>query len=244
MPLFSKFETCPREILDHIAILLVTDSFLGPPTDLATLLRVSKTIWKSLSLKFNPYVYARIFHLKFDVCAAVRRLGNGCEHTTKLGHELVRLCKGLKRLRSGIYPRTDEDAGKNDLLREDLWMAYLMFLESDGKNARQLIHYSRVDIFAYDYITLSGRLHYGLEDNGGWIVDNEVNALAVWLFWFTDKGTIFSFALAVYCDLYFPCSGRVQSETPTERQSVLQAFAHLFVGSFKVQSRVWTLFSY
>jgi hypothetical protein len=189
MSLPPKLETLPSAILHHIAILLVSLSFLGPPADLAAFLRVSKTIWKCLALQFNPKLFEKIFSLKFDFRAAVRRLGDDCGHTAELTDELVKRLKGLKRLRNGVYSRFMETGSPEvDFLREDLWMAYLMFIESDGKNARQLIHYARIDTFAFNFIAPGGRLHDGTEGNGGWIVDNEVNALAVWLFWFTDKG--------------------------------------------------------
>jgi hypothetical protein len=181
----SKLETCPREILEEIVIWLLRFSFLGPPADLPAFLRVSRSIWTLLARKNNSHLYARIFCLKFDVRAAVRRLGKECEHTAALSDELVKRCVGLKRLMQAINTAPQND----DLLKVDLWMAYLMFIESDGRNARQLIHYARVDTFALNFVAPGGKLHKGTEENGGWIVDNEVNALAVWLFWFTDKGT-------------------------------------------------------
>jgi hypothetical protein len=204
MPVPPKLDTFPREILDRIAIALVNSTFLGPPADLLALSYVSKSISRSISRYENPHLYAQIFFLKFDARAAVRRLGDDCGYATELADELVKRFKGLKRLRSpGVYPRSiGTDSRADVLLREDLWMAYLMFIESDGKNARQLIHYARVDIFVSNFFARGGRIHDGSEENGGWIVDNEPNALATWLFWFTDKG-IFLHALYLFVLLMF-----------------------------------------
>jgi len=195
MPVLSKLETIPSETLADIAFSLVSLSFLGPPTDILTFLLLSKTIWKKLSSKNNSHLYARIFTFKFDVSAPVRRLGHVCSLSMNLAEELIRRYRGLRRIKGDLYSRSYENSGPGgNLLKADLWMAYLMFLENDGKNAIQLIQYARVDRFSLKFIIPGGMFHNCTDGNGGWTVNNEVNALITWLFWFTDKG-------ASLCDL-------------------------------------------
>jgi len=168
MPVLSKFERTPIEVLEEITLSLVNGSFLGPPTAILTLLPISKTISKRLYFENNPSLYARIFRAKFDIGAAVRRLGGACEHASTLAAELIRRCNGLRRLKNDAYPRFIKPGQDDGCLRIDLWMAYLMFIESDGKNAQQLIHYARVDRLALAFMDRGGRFHDAKEGEQGW----------------------------------------------------------------------------
>jgi hypothetical protein len=64
-------------------------------------------------------------------------------------------------------------------MRDDIWTAYLMFIESDGNNARQLIHYVRVDIFTSEFVARGARMHGVLDEDGSWNVDRQVHALGL-----------------------------------------------------------------
>ena len=192
MSVLSRLERLPDELLEDIALHTVKSAFLGPPVTLSGLLRCSRSIFERLCQENNTHIYARIFYSKFDVRAAVRRLGEDCVHTQRLTKELVRRCKALKRLRRGdVYLQGTCDDTLDAGLRLDLWTAYLMFLESDGKNTQQLVQYARIDRLALDFVRPGGRLHHGMQANGGWTVDSEVNALVLWIFWFTDGGQSF-----------------------------------------------------
>ena len=74
--------------------------------------------------------------------------------------------------------------------RDDLWMVYIMFLEHTKHNYGQLIYYAGIDRFASKFMEPEGPFHDGAVRNEGWKVDNEVNALVAWLFWFTDKSIL------------------------------------------------------
>jgi hypothetical protein len=184
----SPLESAPNEIIEEIAFHVALLAFLGPPAALLAFLCVSKRINTVISRENNPRLYARIFARKFDVTAPRRRLDD--INTHDLADELVRRCLVLQHIRRNAYPRplTPGDPDDGDL-REHMWTAYIMFLESDGHNARQLIEYARIDRFAQDFVQAGGRLHDGADENGGWVVDSEINALGTWLFWFTDKGS-------------------------------------------------------
>jgi hypothetical protein len=181
---FSSLERCPIEILEAIALATVDRYIPGPPADIASLLRVSKSIYVAISVERNPTLYAKIFAIKFDDRAAVRRLGERCKQSTSRANELVKIFRSLKRFR--IMECRQFCAAPT--AREDLWVAYLMFIEHDRHNHLQLVSYGAVDDFAKSFVADGGPFHDGVEDNGGWKVDCELSALAAWLFWFTDKG--------------------------------------------------------
>ncbi|GJJ06053.1 hypothetical protein Clacol_000241 [Clathrus columnatus] len=211
LSMYSGFERLPEHILEDIVLFAVDATFPGPPTPLASLLRVSKKVSSILTQKRNPILYARIFVSKFDIAAPCRRFGKSALDVNQQARECIRRFKCLRRFRFNSYP---EDENVSSPLCEDLWIAYLMFLENDGKNIAQLIGYAHIDIFARDFVKTSGRLHIGATENAGWTVDNETNALALWLFWFTDDD-------------------RVGKETPEERIDTLNALSCIFLGSFK-----------
>lgn len=186
----SRLESAPQEIIQEIAFHVALVSFLGPPTDLVAFLRLSKRIYTVTNGNHNHQLHARIFRSKFDIHAIPRRFGHDFAGTREQADELVRRFKGLKRIRNNNYPRHSSGDGDDGGLRVDMWMAYIMFLESDGNNALQLIQYAHIDRFALDFVRIGGRLHDEAQQNMGWVVDNEINALGMWLFWFTDNGSI------------------------------------------------------
>jgi hypothetical protein len=179
----SSLEGCPTEVLERVALALVDDTLLGPPTNLAQLLRTSTSIYSKISLNSNPSLYSSIFAIKFDDLSVTRRLGEHV-YAWDRANELVKRFMALKRFRH--IPCREFSA--TPTAREDLWVAYLMFIEHDQNNYGQLVHYAGINRFATEYIKPGGPFHDGTELNNGWKVDNEVNALVSWLFWFTDKG--------------------------------------------------------
>jgi hypothetical protein len=179
----SSLENFPAEVLESVVLALVDDNLLGPPTDLSPLLRTSKAIHTKISVERNPSLYSRIFGAKFDARLATGRLGGQMTARDK-ADELLKRFTALKRLKFSSCP----EFSATPTARDDLWIAYLMFLEHDQNNYGQLVHYAGVDKFATKYIKPGGPFHNGTECNSGWKVDNEINALVAWLFWFTDKG--------------------------------------------------------
>ena len=178
-----SLEGCPIEVLEQVALNLVNENPVGPPIYLPPLLRTSTVIHSKLSLTSNPSFYSTIFAIKFDVQPATRRLGGHLD-TWEKAQELVKRFITLKRFK---YMSCREFSAR-PTAREDLWIAYLMFLEHEQNNYGQLVHYAGINTFASQCIQPEGPFHDGTEHNGGWKVDNEVNALVAWLFWFTDKG--------------------------------------------------------
>ena len=180
----SNLEDCPTDILERVALALVDEGAVGPPTDLARLLRTSKTVYSKLSRRNNAFLFSNLFDAKFDPCPAVHSLGERRTTSEEKANELIKRFRALKRFKH----MSCREFSATPTAREDIWIAYLMFLEHEQNNYGQLVHYGCVNSFASQYFQPGGPFHDGTERNGGWTVDNEVNALVAWLFWFTDKG--------------------------------------------------------
>ena len=184
----SSLDACPAEVLERVALALASHTLRGPPNDIPSLLRVSKTVYSKISIKACPTLYSTIFAAKFDDRPAVRRLGKECKYSTCKAKELVQRFISLKRFK--FLPC--EELFASDTAPDDLWIAYLLFLENDKKNYEQLVHYAGVDRFSSEFVMRLGGPIQSWEDETGVLtaVDEQLNALAAWLFWFTDKGSI------------------------------------------------------
>ena len=145
-------------------------------------------------MKNHPSLYSKIFVRKFDDRPAVRRLGETCKYARNRTKELVKRFLALKRFK--FMPCRLFSAAPT--ARDDIWLAYLMFLENDQRNYQQLVHYAHVDKFASSFVKQGGPFHDGMDRNAGWKVDNQVNALVAWLFWFTDKGGVHTLSVLLY----------------------------------------------
>ncbi|KAI5119711.1 hypothetical protein M0805_001425 [Coniferiporia weirii] len=167
----------PYEVLIRIALETACIDVLGPPVHLPALFATSRlcsTLARSVDL------LASIFKAKFDISAPRRRVGPIAVLSRNLAVQLKRYCITLKRIRAGdVYAAT---------LEEDLWSAYLMMTETDGKNAVQLIEYANLPAFANRFVR--ARLLENILPSG-WPVESTVNSLALWLLWFvTDVPTM------------------------------------------------------
>lgn len=166
------------EVLQHIAF-FCAEPFLGTPANVVPFLLICRKVYSAVGFNFAPYLYGRIFRMKFDVAAPMRRLGEDQLKSSVLAEELRRRCEALKRI------RRLEISGPNTL--SDLWMAYLMFLEHDVKNARQLIEWANIRSFVMHYIR--ARLYENSQENRGWPLESDSNALAIWILWHAfDEG--------------------------------------------------------
>jgi hypothetical protein len=211
------FDSIPQEVLENIAFYAVASDPLGPPRELAPLLLVNRRLNAALSSVSNPHLHSRIFACKFDAAALVRRLGPGNKTTArKLAVELRRRCVQLARLRAkvgctigalegeGEGEETNSSQKNKNMngrsgegmtdegmraLHEMLWTAYVMMLENEGKNERQLREYARLDgwlrafWFAEDGASFA-RLE--IRDNA-WPPYNDLADVTMWLFWFLLK---------------------------------------------------------
>lgn len=161
----SYLERIPRDILQNIAYLGATMSPLQPPKDLLHLLLSSSSVYASLCIRNSPHLYASIFRTKFDMDAILHKIG-GALTDSYLAGELVSRYRVLRRVQQNNFSSTR--------LREDLWSAINMVLESNDLNEAQL---SSVGFSAF-IVTLV-QSHMVLNDVVGH--GDEVNALAIWL---------------------------------------------------------------
>ncbi|KAH7911286.1 hypothetical protein BJ138DRAFT_1006932 [Hygrophoropsis aurantiaca] len=186
-----SLEGIPQEVLEHIAFFSATETIIGPPSGLVPLISCSRNIYRSLSNETNPHLYARIFEYKFDIHAAIRRLGPHITVAAVLSAELRKRFIYLKRIRAKSDSSRDlVDSGKSpETLSHLLWLAYLMMLENDGKNELQLREYARTESWLWEYwfARNGASLTADLIGRDLWPPDNEINALAMWLFWLLLK---------------------------------------------------------
>ena len=92
--------------------------------------------------------------------------------------QLKKVCRALKRIRTGdIFAPT---------LEADLWTAFIMLTENDGKNYIQL-EWIGLDRFAESVVV--HRLWENRNLHHGWPAESTVNSLAIWiLFMMLDAG--------------------------------------------------------
>lgn len=194
--------TLPHEIIDSIAFELSALSPLGPPSSLISFLLTCQHTRHCLSSHTNPALYARIFKFKFGTSAVERRAFKPSH--LQCVEQLKHHCRAMKVLRRGdVYacpPRRDT-AGPaaaaaitaDDVFGDDndagdaMFTAFMMMLEDDGRNYRQLVEWARADKFVELFV--QKRLYEGRERNEGWPLESIENACAVWLMWmFTTEG--------------------------------------------------------
>ncbi|KAF5379763.1 hypothetical protein D9615_005748 [Tricholomella constricta] len=146
------------------------NTFLGPPTALHALSLVSRHVHMSTSVQNNSRLYARIFRFKFDYAAPARRLSERWLTTRCLAQELIARFSALRRIR-----------GRREFRPEDLWSAYIMMSESDGKNESQLLDWA--DLKGYLEILIVARMRLAMP----WNSDVMSTSLLVWLSWMTTS---------------------------------------------------------
>ncbi|EED79734.1 predicted protein [Postia placenta Mad-698-R] len=163
----------PAEVLVDIAVdIVLLDDPLGPPSNLLSLLLTCKHINYILRFDDCRYLYGRIFRGKFDSRAVARRRGVDAALTSHQAAQLKAYCVALKRIRSG-----DLDS---EYLEDDLWTAFVMCLENDGRNEAQL-SWARLDSLLEEH--LRTRLWVDTHHYGGWPPEHTKHSLAIWLYW-------------------------------------------------------------
>jgi hypothetical protein len=183
----SVIAQIPQEVLEHIAFFAAADPFLGPPSGIFPLLVLNRAFHNALSLSTNPFLYARIFAHKYDVGPALRRMGSDALTAAAMAEELQRRSVALKRFRHHHDWRDSNRAGAGAPVTDLLWVAYLMLLESDGKNEQQLREYAHLNHWLRDYWfdpAGASRAVQIIQHTNTWPENSERMSLALWLFWF------------------------------------------------------------
>ncbi|CAE7060182.1 unnamed protein product [Rhizoctonia solani] len=155
----------------------------GPPNELAMLTPVCRSVNAALCAQFNPGLHARIFAVKFDVQAPIRRFADAGRPLTArcFAQELQRRFVLLKRI------RRVSNAGRlivcsEDEEREDLWMLYLMLTESEGHNWEQALW-----AHATGYIRIAVAEHIMPLSRPGYMTETTIRSLCLWLMWFLTE---------------------------------------------------------
>lgn len=172
----SSLTTVPYEVLSRIALETACIDVLGPPSHLPALLRTCKHVYFSIGR--SAALFASIFKARFDTTAPRRRFGPLALLSQNLALQLQSYCRALRWLRLGdIYSPT---------LENDLWIAYIMMMENDGKNAAQLKEYARLPDFVNRLVRTRLPESRG---EGNWPEESDTVNLSLWLMWMcTDTG--------------------------------------------------------
>ncbi|KAF8125639.1 hypothetical protein EV363DRAFT_1175715 [Boletus edulis] len=126
----SYLERIPLDVLTHVALFTIDPSPTSPLDALLHLLLTCRHIYRLLSFESCPQLYARLFLEKFDLDGHARRERHGTRTTSCLAAQLRMRRRVLRRI---CLSQVDEQH-----IRGDLWTTYLMLLESDTLNERQL----------------------------------------------------------------------------------------------------------
>lgn len=179
-----------------------------------------------MSIANNSGLYARIFRHKFDCEAIKRRLSARWMYAPCLAQELRARFIALKHIKHG-NPSLRLD-------REALWKAYLMLLENDGCNERQLFGWANLPDWVLGVVALrSSPSSMSAGHSVPHLSDPEGMSLAVWLLWMTSsKGELSPPSLCVSSDRY---PERVMAESLAVRTAITNAILPLLVRGYQVE---------
>lgn len=127
--LSSALCRCPTEIIQRIAFSLIGLDPVGPPSALIPLLLSCKLINQTLSIDSCPAFYARIFRLKFDYDAVIRRDPHPIV-ASDMAWQLLDYFECLQAVRRG----------STDHLLNTLWCCLSICVADDGKNGMHSWH--------------------------------------------------------------------------------------------------------
>lgn len=174
----------PPDVLTHVALCLATSTDsnpVGPPKHLLPFLLTSRTVNNHVSYNTNPSLYADIFRYQFDVRSLHRRLPSSRLTAPNLAAELRRRWTSLKRiLKQGASADWRDRTYKDHEIKEDLMTAFLMLLESDGRNAIQLIQYAQLHSWINQYYQIRlTKIHR----EPSMPAETDEASLAMWIAW-------------------------------------------------------------
>ncbi|KIK98444.1 hypothetical protein PAXRUDRAFT_684849 [Paxillus rubicundulus Ve08.2h10] len=125
----SHLEDIPLDVLTQVAFFTIDSSPTSALGALLQLMLCCRNLHRHLSIDACPQLYARIFRAKFDLVGYCRREREP-RTTSCLASELRVRQRVLRRIRLGEVVA--------HCLLDDLWVVYLMLLESDGLNELHL----------------------------------------------------------------------------------------------------------
>lgn len=121
----------------------------------------------------------------------------------------------------------------NPKLAEALSTIYVMLLEDDGRNYEQVLS---AGLPTFIPIFMRERLLEGVSDNHGWPLENELNILAIALFWLTSSRGMCGLLLAPQTSLTFIILriDQLDQETDEFRKEIMTYLAPFAFAGFRV----------
>ncbi|KAG8922772.1 hypothetical protein FRC02_011617 [Tulasnella sp. 418] len=172
-----SFITLPDELICNIVEALIHDSPYGLPETVFYSLRATcRRLYHSISMQHESLV----LRAQFDTKAILRRLPSR-SGLTAFAPELERRWRALKRIRwAGENPAVWGTEYTSELIRNDLWVIFILLLENDGKNWIQLVEWARLRAYIracldYDLIPACS--------SGELPEDTENRSLILWILW-------------------------------------------------------------
>ncbi|KAG1842392.1 hypothetical protein DFJ58DRAFT_56735 [Suillus subalutaceus] len=199
--MLASLITTPAELLEQIVIIAAHQHRQGPPSVLRSLRLTCRMSNNALSPESNSYLYLMLFKDRFSPW---RDFPGGQLTVDNIEHELRKRFRALQCIRRGDV--TDPD------ILESLSTIYIMMLEDDGRNWDQLL-WAQLPVFITRF--LRERLMVGAETNNGWPTENEVNVLAVSIFWLMS------------------CSESIRDETDELRREFVQLLSPYSFAGFR-----------
>ncbi|KAL4065503.1 hypothetical protein V8B97DRAFT_2025765 [Scleroderma yunnanense] len=196
--------TTPLELLEHIVLLATGGTTRGPPSVLQALRLSCRTMHQALSVERNPHLYLMLYLDKFDISSPYRHLPSERLSAPHLEQELKNRYAALQCIRRKEFHHPH--------LAGALATIYAMSLEDDGRNNEQII-WADLPQFVQEF--LHKHLSNGVTVNYGWPLENEVNTLAVILFWFITSDS------------------RLHEETTQLRQEFMDILSHYAYAGFR-----------
>ncbi|KAF9510422.1 hypothetical protein BS47DRAFT_66893 [Hydnum rufescens UP504] len=179
-----NLSTIPTDVIELIAYHAVTNDFLGPPRALVALISTCRSLYYSLSLKHNLSLYAAIFRFKFDSAAAHRRFGRTEPWRISAAGLSAELCARFNALHymRQVVLSGDRSKYPDEEVIPHLWTLYFMCIESDGKNAEQLLFYGNLRPYIRMCLTQYLLPAYRI---GGGVPETVDRSLILWMLWFS-----------------------------------------------------------
>lgn len=160
----------PFEVFEDVAFWVATeDTSIARLSNLIPLLLLDRDTSKFLSFDSNHHLYARIYAAKFDTKTTIRRLGKGRLTAYRLAEELKKRCVHLRAVRNLSF--------ELELIEPAIWTAFVMMLENDGKNERQLLECAQITYWLEHYwVAMSNAL-----EGEGWPPNSLFHSICMWL---------------------------------------------------------------
>jgi hypothetical protein len=220
--LVTFFSTLP-ELIHEIALLAVQDTPCITPITFRPLHLICRMTHATLSLDEGA-AYSILFLEKFDISSPRRHLLQDRLEVQNMEDEVKQRYIALQIIR-----RRDM---WNPNLVEAFATIYVMLLEDDGRNWEQVLW---AGLPTFIPIFMRERLLEGASDNHGWPLENELNTLAITLFWLiSSRGRCRLVCCTDWHHPHYSHIDRLDQETDEFRKEIMTHLAPFAFAGFRV----------